>query len=108
MANVNITVPSRFKTINKKQIVFIFTFHPKSVLLRLFERLIDTLVTSVFWNWLYSVFVFGKVKLIILYIINAFPFRRKEGSSLDGLSIFIRFNYCYLLTYFHFRYYLIC
>ena len=85
MANVNITISSRFKTINKKQRVFIFTFHPKPMFLRLFERLIDTLVRSVFWKWFYSVFVFGKVKLKILIIYNTFPLGSIEAFLLDGL-----------------------
>ena len=106
MANVNITVSRCLKTVNKAQIAFVFTFNPKSVFFRLVERLIYTLIRSVFWNWFDSVFVFGKVKLIILYIINAFPFRRKEGSSLNGLAIFIRLYNLYLFTYFHCLYYL--
>ena len=107
MANVNITVPSRFKTINKKQRVFIFTFHPKPMFFRLVERFLDTLVRSVFWNWLDSVFVFGKVKLKILIIYNTFPLGSIEAFLLDGLSILLRNHYCDLLTYFHFLYYLI-
>ena len=85
MANVNITIPSRLKNINKKQRVFVFTFHPKPMFLRLVERLIDTLIRSVFAFRFYSVFVRQKVKRKIINIYNAFPLGSIEAFLLDGL-----------------------
>ena len=77
---------------------------PKSVLLRIVERLIDTLIMSVFAFRFDSVFVRNKVKRKILNIYNAFPLGSIEAFLLDGLAIFIRLHYGDLLTYFHCRF----